>query len=156
MKKLLRGLQEFLDRFTAPTKEELILALTINTASLELAKGEYIELARCRPGQCGPFKLSGNSLPVFEYVMFEKKIMEFINVRVEVSKKPYRIQYICTIASNTAPELHGKEVEAKERYKEPFEYLIRHLFRYFPYARPRMDHDKKRWDQAKRREILTV
>ncbi len=113
--------------------EEIVLQLTLNTASLALDKHEHRLLAPIR-GTCGPFQLSGNSLPVFHYTVFEKSIMEFIRVRVEVSK-PDRIQYFSTIESTSAPELHGNEVETKEKYKEPFIKLARHLHDYFPLVR---------------------
>ncbi len=115
-----------------PPQEETVFMLIHRTASLELSKGEYVELAGIR-GCCGPFKLSGNSLPVFEYTVFEKSIMEFIKVRVEVSK-PNRIEFIATIDSTTAPERHGEKVEVKDKYKEPFEILVGHLVKYFPFA----------------------
>src|SRR4051812_41858492 len=94
-------------------KLELILALTLQTAALELAKHEFIELAPL-PGVIGPFRLSGNSLPVFEYRVFDPRkkpfMMEFVKVRVEVSK-PERIHYIATIDAEGSqdPKRHGEE-----------------------------------------------
>lgn len=119
-----------------PETEELVLSLVLNTASLELKKGEYVELAPVK-GCCGPFRLMGNSLPLFEYRVFEKKIMEFIHVRVEVSR-PARIHFVSSIESNTAPERQGEIVEMMPKYKEPFEKLAQHLFRYFPYYKSGM------------------
>lgn len=137
MKQLVRKLTLKLHNWTKtlakPHQDELVLALVLQTAALELPKGEYRELAPVK-GCCGPFKLSGNSLPVFEYKVFEKSIMEFIHVRVEVSR-PDRIYYRATIDSTTAPERHGEEVEMKAKYKEPFERLSWHLFQYFPFYR---------------------
>lgn len=130
---LLRKLRDYLDGVTAPPQDELVLALVMKTASLELAKGETVELAPLK-GCTGPFRLSGNGLPVFEYMMFEKKIMEFILVRVEVSK-PDKIEFITTIyarkESSTSPELHGSPIETTERYKAPFNRLALYIFQYF-------------------------
>lgn len=131
----IRKFQAYLDRFTRPYPEEIVLSLVLNTASLELRKGKFIELAPVK-GCCGPFRLEGNSLPVFTYRVFEKKIMEFIQVRVEVSR-PDRIEYTSTIDSGTAPERHGEVVETTDKYKIPFEVLSLHLFRFFPYYRMR-------------------
>jgi hypothetical protein len=102
----------------------------MHVSCLELAIGEIVELAPLK-GLCSPFELSGNGLPVFEYVMFEKSIMEFVRVRVEVSR-PERIQFRTTISSTTAPERHGEVIETVARYKAPFHLLARHLYRYFP------------------------
>jgi hypothetical protein len=114
-----------------PSLEEIVLSLVLNTAALGLQKNQYVELAPIK-GTCGNFKLSGNSLPNFVYTVFEKKIMEFIEVRVEVSR-PDRIQFTSKIKS-TDEKQHGKEVETIEKYKEPFYKLANHLYRYFPYT----------------------
>lgn len=126
--------------------------LIMHTASLELAKHEYIELAPVT-GMCGPCKLSGNSLPVFEYRVFDPRkkpfMMEFVKVRVEVSK-PDRIQFIAKIDSEGSVDhaRHGEEVEALPMYREPFYRLATHLFRYFPYfVNPK--RDPNRFDQVK-------
>ncbi len=130
IRKLARRFRDFLDRHSYPFKDELVLRLVLHTSSLEMAPTEFREFAPL-PGCCGPFKLSGSSLPVFQYIVFEKSIMEFIDVRVEVSR-PERIEYSATINSTTAPERHGETVKVKEIYKDPFIVLSRHLFRYFP------------------------
>jgi hypothetical protein len=116
-----------------PTDEELIMQFVVNTATLELLKSQVIELAPIQ-GCCGHFLLAGNCLPVVTYRVFEKSIMEFIQVRVEVGK-PNVMRFITTIdAIGTGdPARHGEEVECKDVYKEPFLKLIRHLYYYFPY-----------------------
>lgn len=133
IRKLAFWLFNKLKKHAKPYDDQLVLALTLQTASLELGKDQYIELAPIK-GCCGPFKLSGNGLPTFEYMVFEKKIMEFIKVRVEISK-PDRIHYIATIdAKHTMdPKRHGEEVEVTDAYKAPFETLAWHLFNYFPF-----------------------
>ncbi len=143
MKKLwiswLRRLERYLAPRTAPHPDELVTSLILHTASLELAKGEFIELAPIK-GCCGPFKLSGNCLPVFEYIVFDKTApMEFIKVRVEISK-PDRIEFSAAIESihTSDPKRHGEILEVKQRFKEPFEKLALHLFHYFPYHRKTM------------------
>lgn len=135
IQKLAFFLMSYLKRWAKPSDEDLVTSLIYNTASLELTKGECIELAPIK-GCCGPFKLYGNALPVFEYNVFEKEMMEFIKVRVEVSK-PGRIHFLTSIDSiNTSdPVRHGEEVETKEKYKEPFNKLAWSLFQYFPYFR---------------------
>lgn len=132
--RFLRFLQAYLDRFTQPAQDELVSHLVVHVASIGLARHEYVELAPIK-GCCGAIKMLGNSLPVFEYVVFDKAIMEFIKVRIEVSK-PDRIQYRAFIESkNTEDKIrHGEEIEVKPKYKEPFEKLVYFLFRYFPVA----------------------
>lgn len=132
IKKLLNRLHEILTRWTAPDREDLVLSLVLHTASLELAKDEYWALAPIK-GTCGPFMLTGNSLPVFTYRVFDKKLMEFIHMRVEVAR-PNRIDFFAQIES-TDKKAHGKEVEVKPKYQEPFLTLITHLYRYFPFYR---------------------
>lgn len=134
-------------------KLDLILALTLSTAMMGLKKNEYVELAPL-PGVCGPFKLSGNSLPVFEYIVFEKDLMEFIQIRVEVSK-PDRIHFTASISCKGAAgeheksERHGTEVEMKEKYKEPFLKLASFLKAYFPFPMRPIDADPNRVDTQK-------
>jgi hypothetical protein len=128
---LARKAVNFLKPHTAPHLDELVLHLVLHTASLELIKGEYLELAGVK-GMCGTVHLSGNSLPCFKYRVFDKGLMEFIYVTVEVSR-PDRIHYISRIES-TDPKENGKEVETKDQYKAPFMKLAHHLFEYFPWV----------------------
>lgn len=130
MKKYIRKLIEWLKGYARAEQDELVSYLIRNTASLALKKEEYVEFAPIK-GTCGVIRLSGNSLPCFVYTVFEKKIMEFIEVRVEVSK-PDRIHFSSQIKSTDQTQ-HGKEVETKEKYKEPFLVLANHLFQYFPF-----------------------
>jgi hypothetical protein len=130
IKRKLRAFAEWL-LFKCPQNQlEIVLSLVLNTASLELKPWDSVELAPIK-GCCGPFKLYGNSLPVITYRVFEKAIMEFILVRVEIAR-PDRITYLAKIDSVTAPERHGESVEVKPKYKEPFQKLALQLFRYFP------------------------
>lgn len=131
MKDWIRRFQYWLDRFTQPYADEIVSHLIRNVAWLELAKGERMEFAPLK-GCCSVFYVSGTCLPVFEYNVFEKKIMEFIHIRVEISK-PDRINFIATIESDTAPERNGEIVKVEDKYKAPFIQLAQHLFRYFPY-----------------------
>lgn len=127
--------------------EDLVSHLVVHTASLELAKDEYVELAPIK-GCCGPFKLTGNSLPAFEYVVFDKQkeplMMEFIKVRVEVSR-PDRIEYTATIESKNTEDKarHGEVLVVKEEYKAPFQKLADHLYNYFPLFRAKGNGIKK-------------
>jgi hypothetical protein len=131
IKQLVKKLISYLSRFDQVHQEDLVLSLVLNTASLALKKEEYVEFAPIK-GTCGSFKLKGNSLPEFTYTVFEKKLMEFIEVRVQVAR-PDQISFKSTISSTTAPERHGEEVETKDKYKEPFMTLAHHLFSYFPF-----------------------
>lgn len=120
-------------------KERLVSYLVCHTAALELVKNEYVELAPLG-GICGSFRLYGNFLPVFEYRVFDVRknpiMMEFIKVRVEISK-PSSIRYICTIDSKETedPLRHNETVEVLQKYKDPFEKLCTHLSQYFPFWR---------------------
>jgi hypothetical protein len=130
MKKFIRWLIEWLEWFVIPSQQELVSHLVLHTSCLEMMKHEYTLLAPVK-GCCGPFKLSGNALPVLEYIVFHKPIMEFIQVRVEVGR-PDKMKFICTISSDSAPERHGEAIETREAFERPFRILIAHLFRYFP------------------------
>lgn len=123
----------YFGKWAKPYPDEIVLGLILNTASLGLTKQDYLDLAPIK-GTCGPFRLTGNSLPVFTYNVFEKSIMEFIKIRVEISK-PDRIEFFATIDSTTAPERHGEVIPVKSKYTEPFTILSHHLYRYFPYPR---------------------
>lgn len=130
---LARKITGWFEAWSAPPLEELILKFILNTASLRLMKLEHVELAPIL-GTCGNFKLEGSSLPVCTYLVFEKKIMEFVEVRVEVSR-PNRLEFISKISSTTAPERHGEQIECTEKYKEPFMKLLRWTFPYFGLTR---------------------
>lgn len=136
-------IQELIDAlnpWVAPKPEDLVLKLVTHTARLALQKGENVLFAPIR-GTHGPIQLSGNSLPVFSYTMFEEEMMEFINVRVEVSL-PNRVEYSASINSVTAPERNGDKIEMKVWYQEPFQILSHHLYQYFPLYKPMRDnHD---------------
>jgi hypothetical protein len=121
----------FFARWANPSPEEICLSLVLYTASLEIPKGTFLDF-RPMKGMCGPAKLTGNGLPVFTYTVFEKKIMEFIKVQVEISR-PDRINFTSTIDSHTAPERNGEVIECIARYQAPFYELAKNLCRYFPY-----------------------
>lgn len=128
IKKLIAWLQGFVPI----TDEDLVRSLVLNTAALELERDHYVEFAPIQ-GTCGTFKCTGNSLPTFTYTVFEKKIMEFIEVRVEVAR-PDRIQFLARIKSTDKAQ-DGKDVEVTERYKAPFMKLAHQLYQYYPFPR---------------------
>lgn len=134
--KLVEVLQSYAPK---KTQEEVVMSLILNTAALALEKGKHVELAPIK-GTCGNIKLSGNSLPTFVYIVFEKKIMEFIEVRVEVSK-PDRVQYFSKIVSSDE-KANGKSVETKEKYKQPFLKLCDSLTTYFPFPAPGVEKNE--------------
>lgn len=147
MKKFVLWLIEWLSKWVQGDQELMVVHLVVNTAQIALGKGEWIEFAPIK-GTCGNISLSGNSLPVFSYRVFEKSLMEFILVKVEVSL-PDRIQYKATIDSikTSDPKRHGEEVTIKDAYKQPFLTLAWHLFRYFPI--PRKSEELENHQQAK-------
>lgn len=112
------------------SRDRLVKSLVNNILSLELGSGEFVELAPLH-GVFGPFKICGNGLPIFEYIVFEEDVMEFIKVRAEISL-PSRVEFLCRIESTTAPADHGKIVKTKDLYCVPFFELTGHLVRYFP------------------------
>jgi hypothetical protein len=115
------------------TDDEMVRALVVGTAGLELKKGEYAYSAPIA-GTFGPISITGNSLPVFSYLVFEKELMEFVSVTVELAL-PNTVRYVATINSTTAPDKHGQEIICKEEYKKPFQELAKHFFNYFPLHR---------------------
>lgn len=132
------------EKYATPWDAELVFALTVHTSALALGHDgnpSFVEFAPLK-GIYGNFRLSGNMLPVVEYQVFDKKLMEFILVRVEVAK-PDRVDFIAKIRSNTPAKgeppdgkcRDGETVNCLPVYKEPFYALARHLCRYFPYAR---------------------
>lgn len=131
LKNLARKLADKLSAYSKPSVEDVISKLVMHTSSLELTIDEFVEFAPIK-GCTGAFRLTGNSLPVVTYRVFEKSIMEFIQVRVEVAR-PDQIRFVSTIESTTAPLRNGEVVETKDKYKEPFNQLSQHLHQYFPY-----------------------
>jgi hypothetical protein len=119
-----------------PSQVELVTSLVLNTASLEIAAYEHREFAPIK-GTCGNIRLTGTSLPVFTYLVFDKKLMEFVEVRVEVSR-PERIEYIARIKSLDI-STDGKEVPIVDKYKAPFERFSLALYNYFPFPMPRRE-----------------
>ena len=140
-------LYTFFGKYARPWPAELVLNIVHHTSGLALGHDGNPESVQFAPlkGVIGGFKLSGNALPVLEYEVFDKKLMEFIAIRVEFSQ-PDRMDFIATIRSNT-PALgeppgghcrNGEVVPATAPYREPGLTLLHHLHRYFPYARPKM------------------
>lgn len=135
-------------KYARPWDAELVLALTFHTSQLALGRDKdsplFVEFAPLK-GIYGNFRLSGNSLPVFEYQVFDKKLMEFIAVRVEISQ-PDRMDFIAKIRSNTPAKgeppggkcRDGEVVECLPAYRAPFMELAHNLHRYFPYVRKTM------------------
>lgn len=147
-KRIARWLYSKLGVYLLPERDALILHLVLHTAALELKKGEYRELAPLK-GCTSPIRIYGNSLPVFEFLMFEKPIMEFVKVRVEVAR-PDRISFRATIESkgNEDNARHGEEIEVTARHKAVFEQLSRHLWDYFPLYPVREGGEVKREETA--------
>ncbi len=128
-KKIIKAIVEFLSRFIRPTNEDLVRQIILGTAALGLEKHEHVEFSPIK-GTVGNFKLSGNGMPFFTYLVFEQKIMEFVRITVSVRKSD-RIEFVARVES-TDLEHHGKTVEVKDKYKEPFMRLATYLHDYFP------------------------
>ncbi len=116
-----------------PNDAVLVMELVMRVSGIELLREQSVYLNPVK-GMIGPVRVTGNSLPAFDFKMFEKSIMEFIHVRVEVAM-PERIEFICTIDSTTAPERHGEVVPATQEYKDAFFQLAYSLFNYWPIYR---------------------
>lgn len=127
-KKIKLWLSRLALRLSAPTQIDLVKNVVCGTASLELVKDE----TRTLPPYAGMFShviLTGNSLPIFTYQVFSKKLMEFIAVRVEISL-PDRIQYRAFLCDEF-PTLK-EEIECLDSYRKPFELLLINLYNYWP------------------------
>jgi hypothetical protein len=124
------------EKLITPDDDMIVFSLVMNTANMALERGKYVEFAPVS-GMVGVCKLSGNSLPVFEYKVFHAQpVMEFIKVRVEVAR-PDRISFTAHIesAGTVDDKDHGKEMEIIEAYRKPFFTLAHHLYNYFPHSR---------------------
>lgn len=122
-------------KLAAPSKEELVKAFIAGTASLELLKSESVKL-NALPGMFSHIEVSGNSLPVVKYQVFDKGLMEFILIRVELAL-PDRITYRAFYC-DTFPE-PKQETEVLPYYIEPFNILLLNLYNYWPLRKK--DHD---------------
>lgn len=129
LNRLLRKLAEYLNKRTLPSHKELVGWIVFKTASLELKVGEYAYLGGVA-GVYGVIRLTGNSLPIFSYTVFDKKLMEFVQVSAELSL-PDRIEFTCKIFDRET-QTHETVVETKEQYTKPFFTLAYQLFKYFP------------------------
>lgn len=136
MRSLLRRIARYLvaklERYTWPDELALASMISMYCCTLELRMGEFVELAPVQ-GTCGHIQITGNANPVFSYVVFDKKLMDFIEVSVLVSKKN-GFKFTSTVKAINK-ETEAKQIETKDAYKEPFLVLSNHLFRYFPFAR---------------------
>jgi hypothetical protein len=126
---MMHAFLNWLSRKRAPTQEAIVRQIILGTAALELPKGEYVYFAPIQ-GTCGAFALTGNSMPLFKYTVFEKALMEFIEVQVTLCK-PDMISFSSRIKSEDK-NADGKVVDTKEKYKEPFNELALNLHNYFP------------------------
>lgn len=116
-------------RLSAPSVAEMVRVIVSNTASLELVKDEVVKLPVCGPEMFSHITLTGNSLPVFIYQVFNRKLMEFILVRVEISL-PDRIHYRAFLCDQFP--IPKEETECLDYYRKPFELLLINLFNYWP------------------------
>ncbi len=130
-----RKIHTEVEKLVRPDDTMLVTKLVMHCQNMALEKGQYVEFAPV-PGMTSACKLTGNSLPVFEYRVFNKPMMEFILVRVEVAR-PDRISYFATVDSKYTqdPSAHGEEVAICADFMKPFEILAQHLYNYFPHYR---------------------
>jgi hypothetical protein len=132
VRKLFRFIKNWLEPFCYPTPKELVSALVVGTANLELQKDERVYLNPVA-FMFGRIELSGTTLPVFKYCLFDDQVMEFIHMRVEVSL-PEQLRFLAFIKDEKTFE--PTPVEVKELYKKPFFKLAYHLYQYFPFPMP--------------------
>lgn len=139
----------FLMLFILPRQKQLVRRLVKNCSNLEMKPKEVRYLAPA-PGMFGPVSLSGGSLPVFNYIVFDSALMDFVEVRVEVCL-PDTIRYLPTLLVSdeeppkqaTAhdavglPMHHRRPVETplKPEYTKPFRLMAYSLGIYFPLYR---------------------
>lgn len=153
LERLAWKLYVFFGKYARPWPAELVLNIVHCTSGLALGHDgnpEYVEFAPLK-GVYGGFKLSGNALPILEYEVFDRKLMEFIAIRVEFSK-PDRMDFVATVRSNTPakgePEgghcRNGEIIPTTAAYREPGLALLHNLHRYFPYVRPKMGAARQR------------
>jgi hypothetical protein len=130
----IRRLITFLEGCVLPYEDELVMKLIMGAHGCELSRDEWVEFAPV-PGTCGNIKMSGNSILLFEYLMFHKPIMNFIHVQCLV-KKPDKFEWTVTVVKS--PDLHenGQVLECTDAFKSPFYTLAKHLYRYFPITKP--------------------
>lgn len=134
-----------LDEWSRPNDSILITALIQRISQIMLLREESAYLNGVKipnekvQGMFGAVKVTGNGAPVFSYLMFDKQLMEFVRVSVELSL-PDRIAFSYKIDSEDEAT-HGKEVEEKEEYKAPFYKLAYALYDYFPIHR----HSSVNW-----------
>jgi hypothetical protein len=134
IRRLCRYLSKWFGQYCVPNQEEMVRNIILGVTSLGLSPEDKAYLAPIN-GVCGPFVITGNSLPIFRYLVFDKEIRQFVRIKVEISK-PDRITYQGTIESESiAPELHGKIHPVADRYKRPFQNMCKHIYHYFPLCR---------------------
>jgi hypothetical protein len=107
----------------------LVRPVIAGVASLELLKGQSRTLAPV-PGMHGDVVVSGNGLPEFRYMTFDKALMEFITVKANISL-PNKIELRCFHPIDNNPNMQIG-TPAKFEYTAPFMQLMRHLAAYFP------------------------
>lgn len=127
-KRKLKEVEKIIHHFTAPSQEFLVKQLVQGTANLELTNDQFVEFAPLET--IGPFRLRGNSYPVFTYMLFEKEMMEFVEITVFL-QLPNHIEFKAKIKSHTAPLRNGEEIPMKKAYERPFNRLMDHLTTYF-------------------------
>lgn len=129
-RRLASSIIEYLTPLTVLKQPQLITNLVLCCSSLGIPLGSRVAFAAVG-GSCGSISLMGSTCPTFRYVVFDKKIMQFVEVFVEVSR-PNRIEYICRTFND--PEGPSQELEMKDQYKKPFLLLCSHISRYFPFS----------------------
>lgn len=129
-KKLVKWLLDKLTLWSIPDREDLVMHLISHVSFLAIPKQKCVYFSPVAR-MCGEICLSGNGLPVFEYTMFDKRIMNFVRVRVELSK-PGRIHFSGQVFKDPDPETDEMPVEMDSFYRDPFYLFASHLFRYFP------------------------
>lgn len=138
--KLPPHVQKVKDSHDRGALEMAVLKLTISCASLQMTQDDWVEFSPL-PGTCGVIKMRGSVNPTFQYTTFDRSIMCFVRVTVEVSK-PAKINYFAQILSPEDANTEAVSVRVREEYKIPFQVLMNKLMAYFPFWKSdtRLDH----------------
>lgn len=119
---------------------ETNLKLRLGCASLNITLDDWVEFAPLH-GTNGVIKMWGVTAPTFQYTVFERSIMCFVQVTVVVGK-PDKFHYRAQIQSPEDALTDGQPIAVKNEYKLPFLRLAYNLARYFPFARTDVRQDQ--------------
>ena len=124
----MRALKALRRAVLGPSQREMVAKLIAGIAGLEILRDEFRTFAPLA-GVHGPFRVEGNAKPTIHYTVFDKELMEFVEMRVSLAL-PDSINF------EGKTEDLGVLETLKPEYKRPFIVLARLLYNYFPYPMP--------------------